>query len=67
MAEDGRHKQTRNIMKIKLCESQINEVVKEEMRRWYKFIKKDPTEKGDKELLGALNTVYEYYSGSRLK
>jgi hypothetical protein len=54
-------------MKIKLCESQINEVVMSEMKRWYKLVKKDPTEKGDKELLKALNTVYEYYSGIKLK
>jgi hypothetical protein len=54
-------------MKIKLCESQINEVVISEMKRWYKHIKKDPSELGDKELMKSLNLVFEFYSGKKLK
>jgi len=54
-------------MKIKLCESQINAVVICEIKRWYKHIKKDPSEVGDKELLKAFKCVYHYYTGEVLK
>ncbi len=54
-------------MKIKLCESQITAVVIEEMKRWHKRIKINPTEKGDKELMKAFREVYEFYTGTKLK
>jgi len=54
-------------MKIEFSESQINAVVISEMKRWYKHIKKDPSELGDKELMKAFNLIYNYYTGENLK